>query len=97
MARLILTFSSAFYSPSERDEVECARLLGQSPRYVEFTGLFVTDAWIMHRCVSVLVCSAVLLVLTSKFVLGTWEAAFSAGSFFLAVPMLAMAALAYFK
>jgi hypothetical protein len=39
----------------------------------------------------------VVLVLSSKVLLGTWEAAFSAGSFFLAIPMLVIAATTYFK
>jgi hypothetical protein len=66
-------------------------------RYVEMTGLHVTDAWHVGRCVSAFIGLAVVLVLASKLALGTWEAAFSAGSFFVAVPMLVMATAAYFK
>jgi hypothetical protein len=92
-----LTACRQFYEPELPEEEERARLLTQSLRYVELTGLFVTGAWHVSRCVSAFVGLAMVLVLATKMLLGTWEAAFSAGSFLLAIPMLGLASSAYFK
>ena len=60
-------------------------------------GLYVTETLNMRLCVSVFICSALLLVPASKMMLGTWEAAFAAGCYLLAIPVVWFAPLAHFK
>ncbi|KAB5559928.1 hypothetical protein GE09DRAFT_1114986 [Coniochaeta sp. 2T2.1] len=74
--------SLGFQGPSETAE-----------RYVTYSGLFVTDAWIANRCLCLFGIMAVVFVVVSKYLLESWEA----GSFFLGLPMLLLAILAYFK
>lgn len=73
--------------------VQSLLCLQEQPRYEEFYGLFVTDAWIVRRCVCAFIGTTVLVVPGFKVLLGSWEAAFTAGSFILAIPMVAFAAL----
>ncbi|KAM7200169.1 hypothetical protein V8F20_005387 [Naviculisporaceae sp. PSN 640] len=64
-------------------------------RYEEYYGLFVTDAWIVSRCVCAFIVLTIFAVPVGKVVFGSWEAAFAAASFLLAIPMVAFAMLTY--
>ncbi|KAB5547138.1 hypothetical protein GE09DRAFT_1130073 [Coniochaeta sp. 2T2.1] len=62
-------------------------------RHVTYNGLFVTDAWIANRCLFLFGIMTVVFVVVCKYLLESWEA----GSFYLGIPMLLLAILAYFK
>ncbi|EUC31186.1 hypothetical protein COCCADRAFT_38702 [Bipolaris zeicola 26-R-13] len=67
---------------------------GYQNRYLELTGLYVETAWCPVKSgtafLSILLPS---IVIGGRFFWGSWEVAFGAGSFIIALPMLALAVL----
>lgn len=78
--------------------LKVSQSLHDSRRYDTFPGLLVQESsafegWATGRMVCLLVGLAVPLVSVAKVALGSWEAAFTAGSFILAIPMVVFAVL----
>jgi hypothetical protein len=64
-------------------------------RYLELDGLYAKETWKIRRCLYISGALVVLVILGGKFIWGTWEIVFGAGSFFVAVPMLILTVLSY--
>jgi hypothetical protein len=66
-------------------------------RYLILDGLYLSTRLNISRGICVLSGLVILVVLGGKLVWNSWEVVFGAGSFLVAIPMLAMAAITYFE
>jgi hypothetical protein len=64
-------------------------------RYLSLNGLYLKTRFNISRGIYVFVGLMIFVVLGGKLVWNSWEIVFGAGSFFVAIPMLAMMAITF--
>lgn len=66
-------------------------------RYLKLNGLYVETVWSVSRCIYVFISLLLSVIGGEKLIWGSWETIFGAGSFIVALPMLALTALSYYE
>ena len=66
-------------------------------RYLKLDGLYIETTWDLLKPLCVCLALLIPVVVASKIFWGSWEVTFGAGSFFVALPMLALTVLSYYE